>query len=72
MGYETSKHLLLSNAKVYLAAQDPAHAHDPANKLQFEIAGREPIVLPLDLADLTSVRKAAEEFLSKENILHIL
>lgn len=72
MGYETVKQLLLKNAKVYLAARDPVRAHDAANRLKSETEGREPIVLELDLADLTTVRKGAEDFLSKETTLHIL
>ena len=37
-----------------------------------EATGKEPLFLELDLADLSSVKKSAEEFLSKEHELHIL
>lgn len=36
------------------------------------LTGKEAVFLELDLSSLTSVRKAAEEFLSKESSLHIL
>jgi len=34
--------------------------------------GKEAIFLPLDLSDLASVRRGAEEFLAKESELHVL
>lgn len=72
VGYETVKQLLLKNAKVYLAARDPFCAREAASKLKLETSGKEPVVLELDLSDLTSVGKAVEEFLSKESVLHVL
>ena len=65
------KHLLLKNAKVYLASRSPTRCADAAKQLKEE-TGREPFVLNLDLADLKSVREAAEEFLAKEDRLDIL
>lgn len=54
--------LLLHNAKVYLAARDPQKAADAIEELK-QVTGKEALFLELDLADLRSVRKAAEEIL---------
>ncbi|KAF8682753.1 KR domain [Rhizoctonia solani] len=66
------KVLLLKNAKVYLAARSKARADEAIQWLERETNGKSPIFLELDLANLDSVREAAEEFMSKEKELHIL
>ncbi|KAJ7084581.1 NAD(P)-binding protein [Mycena belliarum] len=71
IGYETVKQLLLKNAKVYVAARSPEKAHDAIKRLEQETK-KTAIFLQLDLADLTSVRKAAETFLAQESKLDIL
>ncbi|TBU25108.1 NAD(P)-binding protein [Dichomitus squalens] len=71
IGYETVKALLQHNAKVYLAARSKNKAEKAINSLK-EATGKEAIFLQLDLSSLSSVKKAAEEFLSKEPELHIL
>ncbi|KAH9970071.1 NAD-P-binding protein [Russula compacta] len=71
VGRETVKVLLNHNAKVYLAARTATKANAAIADLKNE-TGKEAIFLQLDLADLSSVRKAAEEFLSKETQLHVL
>ena len=63
--------LLQRNAKVYLAARRRSKAEAAISSLK-EATGKEAIFLELDLASLKSVKKAAEEFLSKEHELHIL
>ncbi|KAK0205288.1 NAD(P)-binding protein [Desarmillaria ectypa] len=70
-GKETVRVLLLHGAKVYLAARTEGKAREAIEDLKKE-TGAEAIFLPLDLADLVSVRRGAEEFLSKEKQLHIL
>ncbi|KAK0469218.1 NAD(P)-binding protein [Desarmillaria tabescens] len=70
-GKETVRVLLLHGAKVYLAARSEGKAREAIEDLKKE-TGAEAIFLPLDLADLVSVRRGAEEFLSKEKQLHIL
>ena len=50
------------NAKVYLAARSEERAMGAISDLKVE-TGKEAIWLPLDLADLASVKKAAENFL---------
>ncbi|GAB1517981.1 short-chain alcohol dehydrogenase [Rhizoctonia solani] len=57
------KVLLLKNAKVYLAARSKARADEAIQWLERETNGKSPIFLELDLANLDSVREAAEEFM---------
>ncbi|KAJ7642268.1 NAD(P)-binding protein [Roridomyces roridus] len=71
IGYETVKYLLMKNAKVYLAARSPDKAVAAIKRLEEETK-KSAIFLELDLADLKSVRKAAEEFLEKEGKLDVL
>ncbi|KAJ7051079.1 hypothetical protein C8F01DRAFT_1067277 [Mycena amicta] len=72
IGYETIKQLLLKNATVYLAARSPQKASAAIARLERETKGKTAVFLELDLADLKSVRKAAERFLEKEEKLDIL
>lgn len=55
--------LLNKNAKVYMGARSEAKANEAIENLKAE-TGHEAIFLQLDLADLKSVRRAAEEFIS--------
>ncbi|KAF9013216.1 NAD(P)-binding protein [Cyathus striatus] len=73
VGKETAKRqaLLLHNAKVYVAARSQEKAEEAIKELK-EQTGKEGIFLKLDLADLASIKKAADEFQSKEKELHIL
>lgn len=59
------------NAKVYLAARNQQSAEAAIATLK-EITGKEGIFLPLDLADLSSVKRAADLFYEQETELHIL
>ncbi|KAG8791526.1 hypothetical protein FRC12_008952 [Ceratobasidium sp. 428] len=72
IGKETCKVLLNKNAKVYLAARSKTKANEAIEWLKKETDGKVAIFLELDLASLASVRKAAEEFKSKEHELHVL
>jgi len=71
IGKETVKALLEHNAKVYLAARSQEKAEATIADLKAK-TGKEALFLELDLGNIASVRKAAEEFLSKETELHIL
>ncbi|THH11753.1 hypothetical protein EW146_g7938 [Bondarzewia mesenterica] len=74
IGLELCKVLLSRNAKVYMAARDETKVDVAIDQLK-ESLGRQATrlsFLKLDLADLRSVRRAAEEFLSKEQELHVL
>ncbi|KAJ7675265.1 NAD-binding protein [Mycena rosella] len=71
IGYETVKQLLLKDAKVYLAARSPEKAAAAIKRLEEETK-KSAIFVQLDLADLPSVRRAAEAFLAQESRLDIL
>jgi len=71
IGYETIKALLQHNAKVYMASRSPEKAAKAIEELK-SATGKEAIFLQLDLASLSSVRRGAEAFLSKEKELHVL
>ncbi|KAJ7288234.1 NAD(P)-binding protein [Mycena rebaudengoi] len=71
IGKETVKALLQHNAKVYIAARSPEKAKEAIKDLQTE-TGKEAHFLKLDLADLHSVKAAADEFNQKETKLNIL
>ncbi|CAE6405804.1 unnamed protein product [Rhizoctonia solani] len=72
MGLELCKVLLNKGAKVYMTARDREKAEKAIEELKAETSGRSPIVIELDLADLGSVRRAAEEYKSMEEELHVL
>ncbi len=67
----TLQALLQHGAKVYLAARSKEKAETAIASLK-EATGKEAIFLELDLSSLSSVKKAADEFLRKETELHIL
>ncbi|KAI3621670.1 NAD(P)-binding protein [Moniliophthora roreri] len=71
VGKETVKALLQHNAKVYFAARGKQQSEQVIDELE-KITGKRAIFLELDLASFKSIKKAAEEFLSKENELHVL
>ncbi|KAJ7159575.1 NAD-binding protein [Mycena filopes] len=71
IGYHTVRELLLKNAKVYLAARSESKGADAIQRLQAD-TGKTAIFLQLDLADLRSVRRAADELLTREPRLNIL
>ncbi|KAH6912848.1 hypothetical protein BKA70DRAFT_1265223 [Coprinopsis sp. MPI-PUGE-AT-0042] len=71
VGKETAKALLAKNAKVYVAARSQEKAQDAIRDLKGQ-TGKDAIWLKLDLADLKSIKSAAEEFSSKEKELHML
>ncbi|TFY52322.1 hypothetical protein EVJ58_g10085 [Rhodofomes roseus] len=71
IGKETIKVLLQHNAKVYMASRSPQKAEAAIAELKEE-TGKEAVFLELDLTSYASIHKAAEEFLSKEEHLHVL
>jgi len=71
IGYETIKALLPKNARVYMASRSREKAEAAIQRLKEE-TGKEALFLELDLADKAAVRRAAEEFKSKESELHVL
>ncbi|KAJ3485815.1 hypothetical protein NLI96_g4701 [Meripilus lineatus] len=71
IGKETIKVLLEHNAKVYMASRSRDKAQAAIDDLKSQ-TGKDAIYLELDLSSLAGVRRAAEEFMSKERELHIL
>ncbi|KAF7349754.1 NAD(P)-binding protein [Mycena sanguinolenta] len=71
IGKETVKALLAHNAKVYLGARNRDKACKVIAELKTE-TNQEAEFLLLDLADLPSIKAAAEEFMRKETKLHVL
>lgn len=71
IGYISCQKLLEKNAKVYMAARNSQKTTDALKRLKEE-TGRDIAHLPIDLADLHTVRIAAEQFLRQENRLDVL
>ncbi|NUS00112.1 MAG: SDR family NAD(P)-dependent oxidoreductase [Kribbellaceae bacterium] len=71
LGYETALELLRHGADVIVAARNPEKAARVAETLT-QKGGRAPTVLELDLADLASVQRAAEEIATKYDRLDVL
>jgi protochlorophyllide reductase len=72
IGYETARALAEHGAHVILACRDDEKARRARDKLESELVRSSLQVLHLDLADLVSVRMAAEEVLSGHARLDIL
>ncbi|CAK5284144.1 unnamed protein product [Mycena citricolor] len=71
IGKETTKALLSHNAKVYMAARSEEKVKAAIEELK-TATGKEAFFLQLDLSDLHSIKRAVEEFTSKETQLHVL
>ncbi|KII90976.1 hypothetical protein PLICRDRAFT_107316 [Plicaturopsis crispa FD-325 SS-3] len=72
VGKVTARALLAHNAKVYIAARSPSKVETAIQELKAATGKNSVHFLKLDLADLKSVKAAAEEFSSKESQLHFL
>ena len=71
LGYETALELLRHGADVLVVARNPEKAADAAARLS-KSAGQAPTVVELDLADLTSVEKAADQVVKTYDRLDVL
>ncbi|KAF5340714.1 hypothetical protein D9611_007438 [Ephemerocybe angulata] len=71
IGKETAKALLSHNAKVYVGSRSKEKGEKVIKEMKIE-TGKEGVLLELDLSDLHSVKKAAEEFQSREKRLDML
>lgn len=71
VGKETAKVLVARNGKVYIAGRSQERVEQAIQDIKAE-TGKEALFLKLDLADLTSVKAAAEEFQRKETRLDVL
>ncbi|GAA6043646.1 hypothetical protein JCM8097_000854 [Rhodosporidiobolus ruineniae] len=76
VGFETAKQLVLKDAKVYVGARSEERARSAIEQLEEAVkekgAHGEAVWLKLDLADLDSVKAAAEEFKRKEKKVDLL
>ena len=64
--------MLSKGAKVYLASRSEEKSQQAIEELKRETGKESVFFLKLDLADLVSVKTAAEEFIAKESQLHTL
>ncbi|MEV5963591.1 oxidoreductase [Kribbella sp. NPDC051952] len=71
LGYETALELLRHGAEVLVAARNPEKAARAAQQLE-RSSGHKPTVVELDLADLVSVEKAADELTKSYDRLDLL
>ncbi|KAH9179021.1 NAD-P-binding protein [Lactarius sanguifluus] len=72
IGRETARVLLAKGAKVYIATRSEEKSQKVIEELKKETGKDSIFFLKLDLADLVSVKAAAEEYISKETELHTL
>ncbi|KAI0319443.1 NAD-P-binding protein [Amylostereum chailletii] len=72
IGKETAKALLSKGATVYIASRSAEKSNAAIAELKKETGSSDAHFLQLDLADLQSVKKAAQEYQSKETQLHVL
>jgi NAD(P)-dependent dehydrogenase (short-subunit alcohol dehydrogenase family) len=72
IGYHTALELARAGAGVILACRNEAKADEAKRRILAEIPGSTVSVSLLDLADLKSIRKFAEDFLKSDNPLDLL
>jgi NAD(P)-dependent dehydrogenase (short-subunit alcohol dehydrogenase family) len=72
IGFETARVLADHGAHVVMACRDPEKARRAADKLENDLDQSSIEILPLDLADLVAVRRAAEQFRSEHARLDVL
>jgi len=72
IGKETCKVLLAKGARVYMGARSRERAEEALLQIKQETGKDDIHWLPMDLADLASVKRAAAQFLGQEKELHVL
>jgi retinol dehydrogenase 12 len=72
IGYETTLHLALAGAKVYLGARSESKAAAAIAEIKSVHRTTQVEFLPIDLSCLDSVREAAEHVLRLENVIDII
>lgn len=77
VGFELSRILYNVGARVYMAARSSSKAEAAILRIKEahsspKVAGGSLTFLPLDYADLATVKPCANAFLSKEKVLHVL
>ncbi|KAF1998211.1 NAD(P)-binding protein, partial [Amniculicola lignicola CBS 123094] len=73
-GYELVRILYALHAMIYMAGRDVSKATAAVSAMELENSSSEGRLefLQLDLSDLTAVKSSAEDFMSKEERLHVL
>src|SRR5215813_1455841 len=72
IGYATARELAGRGGRVHLGCRSPAKGEAAAAAITASTGSDQVRLLPLDLADLASVRKAADEFIRLGEPLHVL
>ncbi|CZR64674.1 related to reductases [Phialocephala subalpina] len=72
LGLATTTALAAKNAKVYIASRSVAKAEEAIRGIRRRLPNAQIEVIEMDLGDLRSVKKGAEDFLRRESKLHIL
>ncbi|RYP67411.1 hypothetical protein DL771_007242 [Monosporascus sp. 5C6A] len=74
LGKEVAKILYSKNAKVYMMARSEEKTRKAIDSIKMAVpeSAGDLVFLPLDLADLVSVKTSAGEFLRREQRLHLL
>ncbi|KAL2674081.1 hypothetical protein Neosp_012527 [[Neocosmospora] mangrovei] len=74
IGKEITQILYAKNARVYMMARSESKNKEACDAIQAAVpqSGGELICLPLDLADLPSIKASAAEILRRESKLHVL
>ncbi|KAH9059521.1 NAD(P)-binding protein [Lactarius vividus] len=72
IGRETARVLLANGARVYIATRSEEKSQEVIEELKKETGKDSIFFLKLDLADLVSIKAAAEEYIGKETELHTL
>lgn len=72
IGFETTKALAAKGATVVMACRNAEKANAAADKIRQEVPGAKLEVMPLDLADLASVRAFTDTFKAKHDKLDLL
>ncbi|MEO1043665.1 MAG: SDR family NAD(P)-dependent oxidoreductase [Pseudomonadota bacterium] len=68
IGYETAKAFGKLGARVIVAVRDPQKGHDAVGRLQEETKSNRFVLQTVDIADLSSIRQAAESLAAEERI----
>jgi NAD(P)-dependent dehydrogenase (short-subunit alcohol dehydrogenase family) len=72
IGKETARALARGGARLYLACRSPENGRQTIEEISGQTGNRDLALLSLDLGDLASVRRCAEDFLATGEPLHVL
>ena len=74
IGFELAKILYSAGATLYIASRSAEKLRHAQQRIKAEVTISDGTlhVLKLDLADLATIKRSAQEFLSKEQFLHVL